>query len=248
MNVINSYRAAAGAVYDFLTGLVLLLQFEGDTTDSTGNHTPTLNGSITYPGSLTGTGGKLPGTTDYLTIPNSADFDIGTAGAEDIKISIGFDFKFNEVGKADGHWVINKRGNTTQRVFQIYVFNDKMTFQLFSTATGDPWKKIEYDVSSLVVGTWYHWDFTYNGNKKLSGMKMYFQGAEVGTGSESHAADLEMENFTNDLVVGTRAWVPATGEVKGVLDQLYWITGRNLTPAEILHKKEQTDLGVDVFA
>lgn len=228
--------------FDFTTNLVASWQFEQNLLDYTGNHNGTAVGSVDtndINGGRVAFGAQFLGSTDYVTVADSTDFEM--TDGNDLPFSISFWTKFNVFRTpAEGEFLINKKGGTTDE-WNIKHQDSILNLSLYDGANDI---KITY-TPSWIIDTWYHVVVTYTGSETKEGLIMYVNNVSVGTQAET-GTYTGMTAGTSDVVMGTDGGTPATGELIGILDEVKVYKNRILTPIEIaeIYTKELTGTSV----
>lgn len=165
---------------------VLLVHFDSDASDSSSyNHTPTVNGGAFQIGQSKLGGGSIyfDGTGDYISIPDHADLDFGTA---DFTIDLWVRFKTLGIGHGFMHRD-NGGGNGWQ-----FVWSSASGGQLIFQAGG---ANLISKTWAPVVDTWYHIAVSRSGTD----LRLFVDGTQLST-TETDSTDL---TYTSALEIGT---------------------------------------------
>lgn len=229
--------------FDFTRNLVASWQFEQNLLDYTGNNNGTAIGSIDVndvDGGRVAFGAQFLGSTDYITVPDSTDFEMVTVGS-DTPFSISLWVKFNAFRTpSEGEFLINKIGGTTNE------WNIKHQDSILNATLTDGANNIRITYTpSWVIDTWYHVVITYDGSENKDGLIMYVDNVSVGTQAET-GTYTGMTAGDSALIMGTDGGAPATGELVGVLDEIKVYKNRVLNVSEIskMYTKELAGISV----
>ena len=150
------YGATGGNGGNGGSGIVILKYQPG-----TGFHTITANGDVTNTRAESKVGDssiKFDGTGDYLTIPDSSDWDFG-----DNDFTIEF-WMNTDVISADGSiGLITKGDNGSYFAWGVFRVTDAIKLYAGNSAN-DGWEFTEDMVTGLSAGTWYHIAIVRNGD------------------------------------------------------------------------------------
>ena len=171
-----------------VTSLGAYFKFNGDVTDSSGNG---LNGtafnSPTFVAGKYQTGINFNGTTQYVSVPDSAFLE-GSSG----NISI-----FFWINMVDGGTAVSKSlGSTGYRMVPRPGSDWLVTVGGNNISRGNP-----------STGVWYHHGFTYNNNI----VKIYENGAQLGADQAIGAVTLSTADAMNiGRAISGSGYIPAT--------------------------------------
>ena len=199
--IINPYRfggggGGGGGGDPYWANVVLLLHCDGTDgsttfTDSSGSaHTVTATGDaqIDTAEKKFGTGsGLFDGTGDYLTIPNSSDFNFGT---DDWTIE--FWCRFTSL---TGYQTIFEHGYNASGGLIIQTGSGNGKFIVYTSGVA----RASSTASTPSVGTWYYYAIVQSGTT----ITIYRDGTSVGSGTSS-------ENLSSAAATGVCGWA-ATG-------------------------------------
>jgi hypothetical protein len=153
-----------------------------------------------------GTGsGSFDGTGDYLTVPNSTDFDFGS---EDFTIDGWFYFNTNSVGY---QFMVDRRGNSDQTGWVFYLETSNQLSFLSASSVG--WDNTVLYNTGFVpeTGKWIHLAVVRNGDV----FTMYQNGKAIRSGTYSGSIGAQSANLT----IGAGHVIPGSG-FNGYIDEL----------------------------
>lgn len=209
---------------DLDSNTVLLLHCDGTdasttfTDSSAAPHTVTANGNAQVDTAQSKFGGAsllLDGTGDYLSSTNSADWNLGTAGAGDFTID--FWVRFNTVTAQAGFVCA---GDNSVNGWETYYASGQLSIRN-STGTG---RGVSW---TPTTNTWYHIAWVRAGGT-LTG---YANGASLGT-----VSDDDFNNDSQQLTIGQEG--DGTQFLDGWMDEIRIVKGKamwtaNFTPPTI---------------
>lgn len=148
----------------------------------------------------------LDGNSDYITIPDSTDWDIFATTTEDWTIDCFFRTRDNSILQH-----IVSQGNTGDSLNR-WEINLTSTNSLQFRVRDNAGFKLSYSSDTIIVNndTWYHMAFVKIGTTYA----MYFEGNQV-----LYAVDSDTLNFTGSLVIGHRSDMPVNNSFNGWLDE-----------------------------
>ena len=168
--IMNMFVAAkttvATAVDAFFNSVSLLLNTSSTNgaqnntflDSSTNNFTITRNGNTSQgtftPFSQTGWGNYFNGSTDYLSAADNAVFELGSGN-----FTIETWVNFSALPSTNGYQATigSKWGNTTNQSYELYLYNNAGTYQLYITYSTDGATSSNVGVNwTPTVGVWYH--------------------------------------------------------------------------------------------
>lgn len=190
-------------------------------TDGTGNHTVTANGDAQVDTAQSKFGGAsvyFDGTTDYLSIPDHADWDIGSGD-----FTIDFWVRRNGTGHLLGQ--IDSGHTVSNASFNLYI--DGSNYVIGRIASGGTWYTVT-GTTALSTGTWYHVAFIRNGND----LNLYIDGTVEG--GTTDVTGITANNSTYQVGIG-RFGEFTSSLYTGWLDEIRISTGiarwtANFTP------------------
>ena len=183
--------------------------------DSAGRHIITQVGDTTIQTSVVKLGSgalTFDGTTDYITIPDSVDFQLG-GGTGDF--SYGGWIYFDSVSSLVRLYTQRpSAGNTVQMYWStsniFYMYADESSTRLISISA--PW--------TPVVDTWYHWALVRSCSSDSSDCwDFYVDGAPVTVTKSDGNWNATMPNLTGSIYIG--AYSDGTASMEGKLDELF---------------------------
>jgi len=115
----------------------------------------------------------LDGNSDYLSIPQNADFNFG-----DNNFTIEFWSKFNSLPSSGSSYYLISYFNASSAVYYIRLYNSSGTQQIHVRCQNSSGTNIINIVvnQTLTTHTWYHFAFVRNGNK----WDLYLDGISIG--------------------------------------------------------------------
>lgn len=191
--------------------LVAYYGLNGDAIDSVAGNNGTIVGTGAFAAGKIGTSPNGWSTSQYITIPQSTNFDFSDS-VSDLKFSISFWWMKNDTVKRN---LINKRGGTAATdQWEITMTNGVIEIILLSNSSaGYISKKTVPGSGNIGVinnNIWYHGVITYDGSGSVSGIRIY------------HNARLA--TVTTDTAVGTYIKMPQASQITRI-GRLY--TGTN---------------------
>jgi len=162
-----------------------------------------------------GASGLFDGTGDYLSVPDSADWNFGTGD-----FTIDFWVRFNALPGAGGAMMFySQRVDDNNRV-NFFLYNDagtyKWWFRVFSG--GVNLIDVQKNAVALATGTWYHVAVVRNGNDFM----IFQDGTQCGTTVTDSdlipnlAAALEIGAYASGFSDGLNGWLDEFRVSKGV--------------------------------
>jgi len=222
-------------------------KFNGDATDSSGNGN---DGTVTGASLTTGRFNKsetaydLNGSSDFITIPDSAELSFGN-GSSDTPFSINV-------------WV-NMDDATTFDILDKTIADDSSEEYNFGTSAGDDLAFYCFDSDTLnrigvrtntgfltaLEGSWIMLTVTYNGNGAYTDIKLYCNGEELtGLTDISVGSYTAMHSGAGDLLFGKRLSF-ATGYANGKIDDVI-IYDKELSATEVADLYGLTGTALDI--
>jgi hypothetical protein len=177
-----------------------------------------------------GASGLFDGTGDYLTVPDSADWVLGTGD-----FTIDFWVRFNAL-PTNGNWVAfyeQDSGGSTRVLFDIY--NDAGTYQPDFLQGGTD---VFVNSSGLSTNTWYHIALVRSGNS------IYFFQDGVQQGATQTFSD-SISDWTSVLRIGHDTNAGHPSQLNGWLDEYRISVGiarwtANFTPPTAAYSVDNT--------
>jgi hypothetical protein len=211
------YSASTDTCND--TDTVLMLHANGTdasttfTDNSVSNHTLTANGDAqldTAQQKFGTASGLFDGTGDYLSTPDSSDFDLGSSD-----FTIEAQVRFNSVA-ANRLIIAQYSSVSNQRSWAVYWdTTNVLTFLYSTTGASGAVKNFSWTPST---NTWYHVVIIRNGNN----LKAFIDGTQIGTTQD--VTGLTFFNSTANLEVGMLS-DGNTYPFNGWIDELRLIKG-----------------------
>ena len=228
---------------DFTTNLVASWQFEGDYTDYKENHDATKTGTVNFVAGKVGNGALFDGSSDYLTVTDHADFSF--TDGNDVPFTLATWVKFDVVQNCE---FINKRDPAATGREWMFDYTGTAYRLLIMSLSDSPNNniKIEY-TTTPTVGVWYHVVVTYDGSETKEGFTMYVDGSDVSGTLTEIGTYTGMTAGSSDVVIASRAWDTANGELDGALDEMKVYNGRELTSDEVLEMYNSENAGTSVL-
>lgn len=190
---------------DVDTGLSAYYPLRENANDVSGNGH---NGTATAV-SFAGTYAKFNGLSSLVVIPDDDDFSF-VDGSGDLPFTIMFLVSFDVVKNLpERHWLINKRGQTTDREWQISYSKPDLSSAIFAP-TNVPQNDIHVTrvTETPTVTQRYIYGVTYDGSTNISGIKNYIDGVLQANTDDpvGDYASRGMSNENSDIVIGRAAW------------------------------------------
>ena len=200
----------------FNANLISYYKFDGDSfADSTGNHDATNQGSFNVSGKIID-GRGFDGSTDYITVADSADWDFGSG-------EMAFSWWQDSSDTSNGRAAISRDTTTAPYApFMMgYMVSDTIVFY---GSSGSSWDIANNQVIDPVVtrNVWTHYIVT----RDAIGFKMY----KNGISTNNYSNTVAFPSNSNPLSFGRSA---DTQWLKGSLDEIA-IWERTITHAEAL--------------
>jgi hypothetical protein len=234
----------------YFDSVVLLCPFSGEDGDTTSTdlsnsaHTLTFNGTAALDSDIRKYGFtslSLDGNSDYVDIPDSDDFALGSGD-----FTIEFHILLSEISRT--HHVINKYRNTTNdREWAVAIDADNRCRFGWTTDGINTQNQYVTGMPTLAVDTWYHYAVTRSGNT----LRQFWDGVELGESvgeSDSISGDTIFNGdeplrigtiYSNGFVLYTYGYIENVRITKGVA--LYTST---FTPPERAHPTVQNVDGI----
>ena len=177
---LNSYQFSSGGVTIPYANIVSHYRFDSNSNDFVSS----INGvdtDITYASGKVSNGASFNGSTSKIVTTGSSSQSIFTNGTNDIAGSISMWIKFDSTSGTQ--YIFNKRDPTTStiaREYWILYTSGQIRFVLFDQINGGN-IRVGY-AWTPTTGVWYHLTATYDGSASTSGMKLYVDAVNVGTG------------------------------------------------------------------
>jgi hypothetical protein len=192
--------------------IVAYYGLNGDAIDSVGGNNGTIVGTGAFASGKIGTSPNGWTTSQYITIPQSTNFDFSDS-VSDLKFSISFWWMKNDTVTRN---LINKRGGTAGTdQWSVTMANGVIEIALFSNSGSGYFSKKTVTgggggVGTIINNVWYHTVITYDGTGLVSGLRIYQNGS--------------LATVTTDTIVGTYTKMPQASQITRI-GRLY--TGTN---------------------
>lgn len=157
----------------------------------------------------------LDGTGDYVSVPDSADWNFGTGD-----FTIDFWINWDNIAKF-GH--IIGQYQDSDNCWQLYTYTDSMLY-FANVSGGTTSSSFGIDLSGLSTGTWYHIAFVRNGSTTL----IFING--VSQSVTTYAAWGTMPDRAEALMIGGNT--QGTRDTDGYIDELRVTKGTALWTAD----------------
>jgi hypothetical protein len=201
MNIINSYRFAAGGIPT--NGLVAEYLFDTDASDTSGNaYNGTLNGNAAVSGGLL----TLDGTGDFVSIADADDFSFTDGAGTDEAFSISL-------------WVKSTISPAAQQLVSKFNNNVAVEWYLQFLGGGNAGKvaltigdggtdntPIIYAIGSTVYtqNQWHHIVATYDGSESETGITIYLDNADDSATTGETPTYTGTANTSQRVLLGAR--------------------------------------------
>jgi len=216
-----------------LQNIISEYKFEDNALDTVGTNNGTAT-DLTYASGLVGKTGVFNGTTSDVQIADTNELSFGN-GTSDIPFSISLLIRFDSLGAPQ---IIEKRNGI--REYQIAYDSGNFDFRLFDDSSGG--SLFRRYVITPSIGVWYSVIATYDASSSLSGVKLYFDGIEVGTTTGGNYT--AMENGTSPVYIG-KYFDGVANSVDGNIDCVrFW--NKELTQTEITEIATAELNGIDI--
>jgi len=216
-----------------LANIISEYKFENNALDTVGTNNGTAN-ALTYASGLVGQTGVFNGTTSDVQIADTNELSFGN-GTSDIAFSISLLIRFDSLGAPQ---IIEKRNGIKE--YQIAYASNNFDFRLFDNRTNG--FLLRRYVITPSIGVWYSVIATYDGSSSSSGVKLYFDGIEVGTTSGGNYT--AMENGTSPVYIG-KYFDGVANSLDGDIDCVrFW--SKELTQTEITLIATDELNGIDI--
>ena len=232
----------------FADSLSAAYQFESNFNDFTTNHNATAIGTVTN--SATGKVGNcatFDGTTDYLSVASHSDLSFGD-GIVNYAAGITAWINLDTLSGVDGAVIANKRGGTSGTdEWILSVFGGEVYFTVYDKdSNGDRIAK-RTTTTPITTGSWIHVAVTWDGTPSSAGINIYINGSLATSTDNSAGTFVLTNNGGANVVIGTRGWDTAAGEVDGKIDELKIYKDRELTAGEISSMYTSENAGTSVL-
>ncbi|KKU76637.1 MAG: hypothetical protein UY03_C0029G0005 [Parcubacteria group bacterium GW2011_GWA2_47_64] len=164
-----------------------------------------------------GNSAAFDGTGDYLTMPDSDDWNFGSGD-----FSIDFWVKFNTV--SSNQMLYDQRGGGSAGVYVFFSSTTGLNFRVMNSGgTNDD--AVQGSTAGWSTGVWYHVATIRQGNN----LTAYRDDTVIATATINPTN----ENLTTLVYIGTNASTPTVQFPNGNFDEYRILKGRALTPEEI---------------
>lgn len=239
--------------------LLVYLKFNGNTTDSQGNISPTA--SLTYGNGLydgISNGAAQLSTTQYVANVADADINFGD-GSTDETFSISFTYNLSSFDSGDPPYLFNKRNfsassdvssSPLEYGAQLQSTGEILFFVQDNSVTGGRLGIVTTSAFNT-TSTNYHVVCTYDASGTEGGLTIYVDGSSQSTTSGSgsgSASYVAMENTGVHLCLGRRSWRGATsptGSLEGRMDN-FGVWDKELTSTEVTDIYNHESSGNDI--
>lgn len=233
---VNSSDKLAFLAYSGNAATKLLLHMDGsdgsttftDSSQSANSVTAVGNAQIdTAQSKFGGASGLFDGTGDYLTIPDSADFDFGTG-----QLTIDFWVRFNALSQEDGLIGISNSasGQDVNDVFTLRINGTDVTKLQFKVISGGSTLIDFSGTHGMSTGNWYHIALIRGWGGNANDWAITVNGTAVATTT----ASITVPDFTSVVRIADD---PLSGNspLNGWMDELRFVKGQaiwtsNFTP------------------
>ena len=203
----NSAQATGGTITNYGSGASEYYVHTFLSSSLNPRHTITANGDVTNTRAVRKIGEssiKFDGTGDYLTIPNSSDWDMGTGD-----FTIECWARFDAVGDIDT--IIERDFGSNARAF--YLAKQADNTILASTGSGSGWVSSITSSSTVAADTWYHIAYVRDGTD----FELFIDGASVGTDTDAAT----MYDSAEQVMIGMHRESSSTSDpFKGYMDEI----------------------------
>ena len=189
-----------------------------------------------------GASGLFDGNGDYLTIPDSDDWYLGTG---DFTVDFWVMWNALPVSGSLQFFATQATDNSNRLVFDMYyVSAGVFAIELNTIVSGT--SKIISGQTSLTTGVWYHFAYVRNGNT----CKIYKDGTQIASNT---SYTVSVGNYTGDLVIGRRhADSGGYFYLNGRIDEFRWSKGiarwtSDFTPPTSAYNNYVSDLSLGDF-
>ena len=212
-----------------IENLVAYYRLNGDALDYSGNgHNADVVQNITYGTGVVGQSAVWDGSNTSKIETEGQPFTF-TDGVDDLPFSISFWVYHNSAGNA---WYVTKRDFNDTGEFQAYNYQNKLKLFLLSN---DNSKYIGAGANFTPnINQWYHYTFTYSGNKQTSGINVYIDGVKQTIDTTNNSGSYEGIIATNSkLTFGNPKWSTLLN-LNGKM-QMIAMFDKELSEAEVLN-------------
>jgi len=217
----------------------MLLHFNGNFTDATGNHTPAAQNGATTAASPAKFGSHslfLDGTDDWVKVPAHANWNLGAAGSGDFTVSLWVYFNGLPDNTSQG-WLCATTGGTDGYQFMHTRQSGVDQFQLWDQAGGVQRENFN---SNFSISGWHHIAFGRRGGQFAVWRDGIYQTASASL------VDTDMDNDSAPLAIGASS-TAGTEVADANFDELRWVKGTcvypiggNFTPPDREHTVTMT--------
>jgi len=221
-----------------LNNIISEYKFENNVLDSVGTNNGTAT-AITYATGKVGNAAVFNGSTSLINIGDSNDLSF-TNGVNDLPFSFSMFAKFNNNNEV----ILFNKLQSSNREYLVDVFSNRIDFKVFDGAGGS--SNFLYNNYSFtrVIGTWYHFVFTYDGSGLSSGIKTYVNAIAGGVQSEG-GTYVKMINTTSDLILGKFSFLNILQLNGNIDDTVIW--NKELSQSEVTEIYNIQNAGLELI-
>ncbi len=212
---VNTLDYSAYTASTALSALVAWYKGEGNADDAVSGNNGVPVGDVQYAPGMVGQAFSFNGVDSYVRVPNSP-------ALESANISV--EAWVNATNPPAFAHILDKGDNSN--LLPSYSLENENGGLVFTVSNGTTYTDSEND-TAIWDGNWHHVVGTYDG----ASVRLYVDGAEVGSGSPSNIAIRYGLSNTNDLFIGSYDGEPRF-DFPGLIDEPS-VYNRALTPAEI---------------
>lgn len=223
-----SPQGGGGGLTDFM---ISHYKMNGNSNDAIGANNGTDN-NVTYPTTAPLIeANKLylgAGNDAKIIIPASSDFDFWS-GNDDLPFTISLWQNFHASGV--NYRMVNRRNPIPGVVnsfyadlqFEAWFFANRLRLTLFTDNSNYISGITTFISSSIVVGKWYHFVFTYDGSKTASGIQIYIDGVAGNKDTLQGGTYTGIRKNTYPMSIGSDTYYNASYHNNGYIDELtFW--------------------------
>jgi len=227
----------------YLTNLVGYYPFNANANDFSGiGNNGTVVGTPTYSAGKVGNAINFGNNANFnhANFIDYNDFSF-TNGTNDVPFTISIWVNVTSFASTVGNWLFNKRGDSTNKEYQLYILSDgRLFFNKFSLGSNSGTQEIYSTTVPLIsINTWYNIIVTDSGSGNINDCKIYLNGSLLNVTRTTTGTYVRMLNTTSNARAGNAAWATSqtqgtSTKHRGLLDEMYIWKNREMTATEAL--------------
>jgi len=199
-------------------GLIANWQFEDNVNDATGSYNATAVNAPTYAAGVIGQAISLNGSNQAATVPN-----MGTYANATVSVWV----NTRDANSPSDQAIFHNTAYTNGTPHFLLEYGRDTTITGLVIDVGTAVIKLNGGNSPIAENTWYNVAYSYD--RSVPGLKLYINGAEVGTAGGNNTVDL----ILNNMVIGADNTAGTSRPFNGLIDDL-GVWDETLSATEVL--------------